>query len=81
MVGVLGIVFIIFVIVLIDGPSLRKKRQKKELWMFSFLLMLALGISAPQCFDVTLPSPIDWIIHLYKPLTVIEKSFQRTAEK
>lgn len=75
MVGVLGIALVTFIIVLIDGPSLLQKRQKKELWMFSVLLVLALGISLPQCFDVTIPSPIDWIIHLYEPLTIWGKSF------
>ncbi|MFP3389282.1 hypothetical protein [Brevibacillus sp. SIMBA_040] len=67
MVAVLGIVIVAFLVIMIEVPSLMKKRQRKELWIFSFLLVLGVGISIAHSMHVMLPNPIDWIIQLYRP--------------
>jgi glucan phosphoethanolaminetransferase (alkaline phosphatase superfamily) len=62
-------VVVAVVIVIIEVPSLLKKKLKKELWVFSILLILGLGFSIAQSLDVDLPNPADWIAFVYKPFS------------
>lgn len=66
-----GIFFVVIavVIVIIEVPSLLKKKLKKELWVFSILLIFGLGLSIAQSLNMDLPNPIDLIAFLYKPFS------------
>ena len=57
------------IIIAIEVPSLLKQKEKKELWIFSILLLVAIGLSIAQSLRVTLPNPLDWIAYVYKPLS------------
>ncbi|GED71123.1 hypothetical protein BRE01_48250 [Brevibacillus reuszeri] len=69
MVSVFGIVLAAVVITLFEVPLLLKSHLKKELWIFSFLLLLGVGISIAHSLHVKVPNPIDGIIQLYKPVS------------
>lgn len=56
-------------IALIEVPALLKKNRKKELRVFSILLVLGIGLSISQSLDVRIPNPLDWIAVVYKPLS------------
>ncbi|MBP1932103.1 hypothetical protein [Ammoniphilus resinae] len=65
---VIGILIIALVNGVIEVPTLLKQKQKKELWMFSILLLLAVGLGAAVTLHINLPNPFDTITAIYKPL-------------
>ncbi|CAG7637065.1 hypothetical protein PAESOLCIP111_03812 [Paenibacillus solanacearum] len=56
-------------IVWIDAPSLWRRGLKKELGVFSVLLLFATVLSITQIMHLKLPNPSDWMIRVYKPLS------------
>ncbi|MDQ0493802.1 hypothetical protein QOZ95_001964 [Paenibacillus brasilensis] len=69
MVSVLGILLVAAVICLLEVPYMWKKGLKKELWLFSILLLLGIGISSVKILVWTVPTPLDWITVIYKPFS------------
>ncbi|MFN2747453.1 MULTISPECIES: hypothetical protein [Bacillus] len=68
MLVVLGIPLIAGLIILLELPTLWKKKQKKEIWVFSLLLALAVALCITEGLGVELPNPLDWLAVIYKPL-------------
>jgi hypothetical protein len=64
---VAGILVIAILIAANDVPSLTKK--KKDLWVFSILLLLGTGISVAEVLHVGIPNPLDWIAVVYQPFS------------
>lgn len=62
--GVLAVV-----IAIIEVPSLLKKKLKRELWVFSILLLFGGGLSIAQSLHMEIPNPVDWIAFIYKPFS------------
>lgn len=52
----------------IEIPSLLKKKLIKELWVFSVLLLIGVGLIISQSLQVNIPNPLDWITVVFKPL-------------
>ncbi|MFB7637976.1 hypothetical protein [Peribacillus butanolivorans] len=74
MLAVAGILVIVAIIIAIDAPSLLRKKLKKELWIFSILLLFGTALSIAQALNIKIPNPLDWITAIYKPLSdMIEK--------
>ncbi|MFB5284506.1 hypothetical protein [Peribacillus sp. Hz7] len=72
--AVAGILLIVAVIIAIDVPPLLRKKLKKELWIFSILLLFGTALSIAQALNIKIPNPIDWITAIYKPLSdMLEK--------
>ncbi|MCM3676123.1 hypothetical protein M3699_20215 [Peribacillus simplex] len=69
MVAVAGILVIVAVIIAIDVPHLLRKKLKKELWIFSILLLFGTALSIAQAQKIKIPNPLDWITAIYKPLS------------
>ena len=46
-------------------PSL--KAYKKDLWVFSLLLLLGTALSIVAAFQGHIPNPLDWIAAIFKP--------------
>lgn len=68
MVKVIGILMIAAIILVIEVPSLKKKKQKKELVVFSLLLTIGVGLSIAYTFGKTIPNPMDLLNIVYKPI-------------
>lgn len=64
-----GILIAAVIIMIIEVPSLLKKRQKKELWVFGILLLLGTGLSIAESLQVDIPNPLDGIAIVYKPFS------------
>jgi hypothetical protein len=64
-----GIILVTLLITVLEVPPLLKKRQKKELWVFSLLLLFGSGLSIAKGLGLKLPNPFDWIAVLFKPLS------------
>ncbi|MGO0063242.1 hypothetical protein ACTID9_24990 [Brevibacillus fluminis] len=67
--SVVGILIAILVICFIEVPSLLKKKQRRELWTFSVLLLIGTGLNIALALHIELPNPLDWIIAVYKPVS------------
>ena len=69
MLASIGIVMVAVLISIKEVPSLWGKGWKKELWVFSILLLLGTGISIAEALDKDIPNPLDWIAFIYKPFS------------
>ncbi|PEZ74705.1 hypothetical protein [Bacillus sp. AFS017274] len=69
MVAVAGILVIVAVIIAIDVPHLLRNKLKKELWIFSILLLFGTALSIAQALNIKVPNPLDGITAIYKPLS------------
>lgn len=65
--AILGILAVAAAIFIIDAPDLLKRRLTKELWIFSFLLLLGTVLSILLSLNVELPNPLDWLTVIYRP--------------
>ncbi len=66
---ILGIILSAAAIMILEVPYMLRKRLKKELWVFSLLLLLGVGISSAEALQWAIPTPLDWITFVYKPFT------------
>ncbi|MGX2959674.1 hypothetical protein JNUCC23_10480 [Peribacillus sp. JNUCC 23] len=64
----MGILLIATVILLIEVPPLLEKKYKKELLVFSILLVIGVGLSIAQGLGKTIPNPMDLLTYMFKPL-------------
>ncbi|MFD1955048.1 hypothetical protein ACFSL6_12930 [Paenibacillus thailandensis] len=55
-------------IYMLEAPSLRRRKLRKELWVFTLLLLLGCGLGIAKSLQVPIPNPVDWIILVYGPL-------------
>lgn len=69
--SILGNLTITIGIILYEVPSLLKRNLKRELWVFSILLIIGVILSIFKNLDIGIPNPFDWITVVYKPLTNI----------
>jgi len=65
----LGIFAAAALIVAIEVPALIRKGYKKELWVFSILLIIGVGLSVALGLRVKLPNPSDWLTAVYRPVS------------
>ncbi|RJX37320.1 hypothetical protein D3P09_23495 [Paenibacillus pinisoli] len=68
MVAIAGIVLTAVLIAMLEVPAMRKRRLKKELFLFFAILLLAAGIGIAQSLHITLPNPLDWVAAVYGPI-------------
>lgn len=65
---VLGILGASVGIMMIDIPSLWKQKRRKELLVFSVLLLLGTGLCMGNALRIHTPNPLQGAIFLFKPL-------------
>lgn len=64
------VIFLIGVMIsFFEIPALIKKKRWREITTYFLLLAVGLTLSFLVAFDVTIPSPIDWINKFYSPVT------------
>ena len=67
--AIVGILIISAVIIAIDVPPLVRKKRKKELWIFSTLLLFGTVLSIALARGVHIPNPLDFITWIFKPFS------------
>ncbi|GGB54020.1 hypothetical protein [Fictibacillus barbaricus] len=67
--AVVGILIISAVIIAIDVPPLVRKKRKKELAIFSSLLLFGTALSIALARGVQIPNPLDFITWIFKPFS------------
>jgi hypothetical protein len=65
--SIAGILVIAVLFAAIEVPS--RIGEKKDLWVFSLLLLSATGLSIAQALHANLPNPLDWIAVVYQPFS------------
>lgn len=66
---IVGILAVAILVIYIEVPSLLKKKQTKELWVFSVLLFIGVVLSILESLQIELPNPLDAITFIYKPFS------------
>jgi hypothetical protein len=67
--AIFGIIVAVITLSIIELPSLWQQKKKKEQWIFSSLMLVALVLSIAQAIRVKLPNPYDWIAVVYQPMS------------
>jgi len=68
MIKVLGILTAAAVIAALEVPRLIKGKLKGELWVFVIILGLGTALSIAVSLAAEMPSPLEAISYIYKPL-------------
>lgn len=68
---VLGVLCVAIVISIIEVPILLKKKMKKELWIFSLLLLCSTMLGIAKGLQMDIPNPLDWLAAIFINLVVI----------
>lgn len=68
MLKVIGILLIAAVILWMEVPPLLEKKDKKELVVFSILLMIGVGLSMALGLGKAIPNPLDLLTFVFKPI-------------
>ncbi|MGB5944721.1 hypothetical protein [Paenisporosarcina sp.] len=75
MIKSLGILLVAGTICLFEVPPLLKKQQKKELLVFSILLLFGVALSIFFTVSKSIPNPLDYITFIFKPLSEVISGF------
>jgi Na+/melibiose symporter-like transporter len=71
MIKSLGILLVAGTICLFEVPPLLKKQQKKELLVFSILLLFGVALSIFFTISKSIPNPLDYITFIFKPFSEV----------
>ena len=66
---VIGVLLVIALIIAIEVPLMWRKKLIKELWVFSFLLLLGTFFSLINALHISVDNPLSWMIFIYKPVS------------
>ncbi|WP_440961155.1 hypothetical protein ACN6KS_01270 [Paenibacillus nitricinens] len=66
--GIVVIAIVVAVIIAIEVPLMWRKKLIKELWVFSFLLLLGTFFSLINALHISVSNPLGWMIFIYKPV-------------
>jgi len=67
MLGVAGTIVAAIIIMAIEIPTLWKKKLTKELWVFSILTLIAVGLGIAQSLHLDIPSPLNGVRIVLQP--------------
>ncbi len=68
MLPILGVLAVTIIIIVVDLPSLLRKKYKKEIWTFAIFLFFAVGLSMFWILHIPFPSPFVLLEIIYKPV-------------
>ncbi len=67
--GIVVILIVVAVIATIEVPLMWRKKLIKEMWVFSFLLLLGTFFSLINALHISVSNPLGWMIFIYKPVS------------
>jgi hypothetical protein len=67
--GIIVPLIVVAVIAAIEVPLMWKKKLIKEMWVFSFLLLLGTFFSLINALHISVSNPLGWMIFIYKPIS------------
>jgi len=66
---IMSVILLAIVIAVFEVPNLLKNRLLKELLVFLILLVAGTGLGIARSMELELPSPLDLISFIYKPIS------------
>lgn len=66
---ILGVILLAILISVYEIPKLIKNKLFKELIVFFLLLLAGTGLGIARSINLELPSPLDLITFIYKPIS------------
>jgi hypothetical protein len=73
--AITGIVVTASLMVILEVPPLLKAKLKRELWLFSILLLLGTLLSIAKYLQIPIPNPLDMLYVIFKPMSDLLISF------
>ena len=73
--AITGIVVTASLMIIIEVPPLLKEKLKRELWLFSILLLLGTVLSIAKYLQMPIPNPLDMLYVIFKPMSDLLFSF------
>ncbi|RNB83843.1 hypothetical protein EDM59_15070 [Brevibacillus nitrificans] len=67
--GVFGILLVGVFLACLEVPSLRRPGYRKDLIVFSVLLIFGISLACAKVLNAPIPNPGDWIAALFRPLS------------
>nr|WP_263327770.1 hypothetical protein [Neobacillus sp. Marseille-Q6967] len=67
--AIIGILFTGAIISLFEIPPLVKKKWWREIVIYLLLLSAGITLAILLSKDVTIPTPLDWIMKIFSPVT------------
>jgi hypothetical protein len=68
MLPIIGILAVVVVIIVLEVPRLMRSKLYKEIWVFSFMMLVGSALSIAIALHLRLPNLIDWMIVIYNPI-------------
>ncbi len=69
MLKIAGILIIAIIIIALEIPYLKSEKLTKEIWVFSFLLLISVGLSIALSLKLDIPNPVEGITFIFKPFS------------
>lgn len=69
MFGVAGTIMAAIIMIAFEIPTLWKKKLVKEIWVFSILMIIAVGLGIAQSLHWNIPNPLNGIKIVLQPLS------------
>ena len=76
--GIAGIAMVAICICALEMPRMWRKREYKELWLFSAILALGTVTAVGINLNVDLPNPMDWFYAVFRPVGSLVESLLGT---
>ena len=73
--AITAIVVTASLMVILEVPPLLKAKLKRELWLFSILLLLGTLLSIAKYLQIPIPNPLDMLYVIFKPMSDLLISF------
>lgn len=67
--AITGIIVTASFIVMIEVPPLLRAKLKRELWLFSILLLFGTVLSIAKSLKLAIPNPLDMIWIIFQPFS------------
>lgn len=67
--AITGIIVTASFIVMIEVPPLLKSKSKRELWLFSILLLIGTVLSIAKSLQLAIPNPLDLLWIIFQPFS------------
>lgn len=67
--AITGIIVTASFIVMIEAPPLLRAKLKRELWLFSILLLFGTVLSIAKSLKLAIPNPLDMIWIIFQPFS------------
>lgn len=64
-----GVLAIGVAFMFIEVPALLKKKQRKDLWVFSILLLFGIALNIMEILEMPIPNPLEGITAIFRPFS------------